>query len=57
MLLVYRGAVIMLPGRVSDMRHRKSANRRSDKKSFSRHAGKTHSRNLRATPMRGGFRI
>lgn len=37
--------------------HRKPANRRSDKKGFTRHASKTHKLNLRVRPMRGGFRI
>ena len=39
------------------MRHRKSANSRGHKKQFSRTAGMTHGKNMRATPMRGGFRL
>lgn len=39
------------------MAMRKPANRRKDKKSFTRHAQKVHKKNLRAKPMRGGFRI
>lgn len=39
------------------MKFRKRANRRTDKKRFSRTASKTHKRNLRATPMRGGIRL
>lgn len=35
-------------------RHR--VNKRRDKKRFSRTA-RTHRKNLRATPMRGGFRL
>lgn len=37
------------------MRHR--VKKRRDKKIFSRTASKVHSKNLRAVPMRGGFRI
>ena len=36
---------------------RRRLSRRGSRKYFSRHASKTHKRNLRATPMRGGFRI
>lgn len=36
-------------------RHRVS--RRKSKKMFTRGAKRTHKRNLRARPMRGGFRI
>lgn len=36
-------------------RHRMS--KRGSKKYFSATASKTHKNNLRATPMRGGFRI
>lgn len=39
------------------MRNRRPANRRSDKRSFSRNAMKVHHKNNRANPMRGGFRI
>lgn len=39
------------------MKFRKRAHKRSDKKRFSRTAAKTHRRNLRATPMRGGIRL
>lgn len=35
---------------------RRPANRRKDKKSFSRNAVKTHVKNM-VRPMRGGFRI
>lgn len=37
--------------------NRRPANRRSDKKSFSRNAQKVHKANIRARPMRGGYRI
>ena len=37
--------------------HRKPANRRSDKQSFSRNAMRTHKKNIHMKPMRGGFRI
>lgn len=39
------------------VRNRSRAIPRADKKYFSRTAGNTQSLNLRATPMRGGFRI
>lgn len=39
------------------MKFRKKANRRKDKRSFSRNAMRVHKRNLRATPMRGGIRL
>lgn len=39
------------------MRNRKSANSRYHKKQFTRTASGTHAKNLRATPMRGGFRL
>ncbi|QXP08635.1 MAG: hypothetical protein [Arizlama microvirus] len=39
------------------MRNRKPANSRRDKKSFSRNASKVHGKNMRASPMRGGFRL
>lgn len=38
-------------------KNRSHANRKSDKKSFSRNAVRTHKKNLRANPMRGGFRL
>lgn len=37
--------------------HRKSANSKGYKKQFTRTAGGTHRKNLRAKPMRGGFRL
>lgn len=37
--------------------NRKSANRRSDKRKFSRTAAKTHIRNIGNRPMRGGIRL
>lgn len=37
--------------------HRKPANKRSDKRSFSRNAVKQHIKNIKARPMRGGFRL
>lgn len=39
------------------MAFRKRTNRRKDRKRFSKHARKTHRKNLRATTMRGGFRL
>lgn len=33
------------------------AKKKSDRRRFSRTAGRVHKKNLRATPMRGGFRI
>jgi len=36
---------------------RKRMSRRGSKKLFSRTAAKIHKKNLRAIPMRGGFRI
>lgn len=39
------------------MKNRRPANRRSDKKSFTRNAAKVHKKNMRAMPMRGGFRL
>lgn len=36
---------------------RKKMSRRSSRRIFSKHAAKTHKRNLQAVPMRGGFRI
>lgn len=37
--------------------HRKKMDRKTDKRVYSATADKTHYKNLRATPMRGGFRI
>lgn len=37
--------------------HRKPANSRSDKRSFTRHAQKQHIKNLPGKPMRGGIRL
>lgn len=37
--------------------HRKPANRTRNKKEFTRTAGMVHRENLRARPMRGGFRL
>lgn len=39
------------------MRKRRKMTRRGSRKYFSKYASKTHKRNLRVTPMRGGFRI
>lgn len=39
------------------MRRHKVVNKGRDKRKFSRTAGMTHKVNLRATPMRGGFRM
>ncbi|WNK14363.1 MAG: hypothetical protein [Microvirus sp.] len=39
------------------MLNRKSANKVSDKKSFTHHASKVHKKNMKARPMRGGFRL
>ena len=39
------------------MKHRKNANSKGYKKGFSRSAAHVHSKNLRAAPMRGGFRL
>lgn len=36
---------------------RKRANKRYDRKVFSRTAGRIHKKNLIAMPMRGGFRL
>jgi hypothetical protein len=36
---------------------RKKMSRRGSKRYFTRAAVKTHKKNLRAVPMRGGFRI
>lgn len=32
-------------------------NKHKDRRRFSRTAGRTHKKNLRATPMRGGIRL
>lgn len=39
------------------MKHRKPANRRSDKRKFSRTAAGTHPKNVISRPMRGGIRL
>lgn len=39
------------------MRRRKIRSKRKDQRKFSRSADMVHSLNLRASPMRGGFRI
>lgn len=39
------------------MKHRKPANRKSDKRRFTKHAVKQHVRNLPNRPMRGGIRL
>lgn len=39
------------------MRHRKPANRRGDKKSFTHNAMRVHKKNVSAKPMRGGIRL
>ena len=36
---------------------RRPANRRSDKKSFTRNAMKVHKKNIHTGPMRGGIRL
>lgn len=36
---------------------RRSANTYKARKSFAKNADKTHARNMKAAPMRGGFRI
>lgn len=36
---------------------KKIRNKHKDRRRFSRTAGRTHKKNLRATPMRGGFRL
>lgn len=36
---------------------RKKMSKRKDKKVFSHTADRTHAKNLRATPMRGGIRL
>ena len=43
-----KGVIVM-------MRHKMS--RKGSKKYFTRHASVTHGKNIRAVPMRGGFRI
>lgn len=39
------------------MRYRKKMSRRGSRKHFSRNAVRVHKKNMRAVPMRGGFRI
>jgi len=39
------------------MKRRSHVGRRHSKKMFSKHARKTHKRNLHSHPMRGGFRV
>lgn len=39
------------------MYRKRVVNKRKDRRIFSKTARNTHSINLRATPMRGGFRI
>jgi len=39
------------------MKFRKRANKRRDKRSFTKNALRVHRKNLRATPMRGGIRL
>jgi len=39
------------------MKRSKIRNKRRDRRRFSKTASRTHKKNLRATPMRGGFRI
>lgn len=39
------------------MKHRRPANRVSDKKSFTRNAMRVHVKNTHAKPMRGGIRL
>lgn len=39
------------------MKHRRPANSRRAKKSFTRNAMRTHVKNIRAKPMRGGIRL
>lgn len=39
------------------MRKRRKMNRRKSKKLFSRTGGRTHVKNIRSAPMRGGIRL
>lgn len=39
------------------MRHRRPANRPSDRRSFSRTAQRVHKKNINPGPMRGGIRL
>ena len=39
------------------MRYRKRMSRRASRRHFSRNAVRVHRKNMRAVPMRGGFRI
>lgn len=43
--------------RKSFLKGRTRVPKRASKRYFSKHAAKTHSVNMRAMPMRGGFRI
>lgn len=45
----------MIGGFIMAKRHKLS--RKGSKKMFSKHASTTHKKNLRAVPLRGGFRI
>jgi len=46
-----------LKGCVFMSKFRKSMSKSSSRKSFKRGARRVHGKNLRSTPMRGGFRI
>ncbi len=39
------------------MPKRRKMSRKSSRRSFSKSAGRTHKKNLRAVPMRGGIRL
>lgn len=39
------------------MKYRSKMSKKSSKKSFARGASRTHKKNLRAGPMRGGIRL
>lgn len=39
------------------MKIRKRVNKRKSRKSFNKKANRTHVKNARAVPMRGGFRL
>ncbi len=39
------------------MAYRKKMSRRRSKRDFREHGSKTHKKNFRASPMRGGFRL
>ena len=49
--------LILLSGLGGDNMRRRRMTRKGSKKYFSATASKTHRNNLRAIPMRGGFRI